>query len=236
MRGAETIGRTLVSPAISGKDFVRTEGILIFEPGQRTTVLDVILTPETGSLNPFPKRFQIMLFDAKGGAGVDKVYGTANITLVSDADSQAFWGLADQLQQPLDGDILNRVLQSISAKVATENTDEQLSAVLHLIDKVRSPCECWQFHTCFKRPKPHAVIISVIMNLYGRVEFLNLRVEFTVSDHMLLLGWDWCWFGSSKRDEFSTAAVRTDWCLKRGFRGQKLQALSDTSGNCMGIF
>ncbi|OWK11676.1 hypothetical protein Celaphus_00003871, partial [Cervus elaphus hippelaphus] len=135
LRSAETIGRTLISPAISGKDFVRTEGTLIFEPGQRTTVLDVILTPETGSLNPFPKRFQIMLFDAKGGAGVDKVYGTANITLVSDADSQAFWGLADQLQQPLDGDILNRVLHSVSVKVATENTDEQLSAVLYLIDK-----------------------------------------------------------------------------------------------------
>lgn len=142
MRSAETIGRTLISPAISGKDFVRTEGTLIFEPGQRTTVLDVILTPETGSLNPFPKRFQIVLFDPRGGAGVDKVYGTANITLVSDTNSQAFWGLADQLQQPLDGDILNRVLHSVSVKVATENTDEQLSAVLYLIDKVRSPCEC----------------------------------------------------------------------------------------------
>ncbi|KAI4584561.1 hypothetical protein MJG53_007840 [Ovis ammon polii x Ovis aries] len=136
LRSAETIGRTLISPAISGKDFVRTEGTLIFEPGQRTTVLDVILTPETGSLNPFPKRFQIVLFDPRGGAGVDKVYGTANITLVSDTNSQAFWGLADQLQQPLDGDILNRVLHSVSVKVATENTDEQLSAVLYLIDKI----------------------------------------------------------------------------------------------------
>uniref|UniRef100_A0A452G4T7 Adhesion G-protein coupled receptor V1 n=1 Tax=Capra hircus TaxID=9925 RepID=A0A452G4T7_CAPHI len=136
LRSSETIGRTLISPAISGKDFVRTEGTLIFEPGQRTTVLDVILTPETGSLNPFPKRFQIVLFDPRGGAGVDKVYGTANITLVSDTNSQAFWGLADQLQQPLDGDILNRVLHSVSVKVATENTDEQLSAVLYLIDKI----------------------------------------------------------------------------------------------------
>nr|XP_031304026.1 adhesion G-protein coupled receptor V1 [Camelus dromedarius] len=136
LRSAETIGRTLVSPAISGKDFMRTEGTLVFEPGQRSTVLDVILTPETGSLNPFPKRFQIVLFDPKGGARIDKVYGTANITLVSDADSQAFWGLADQLQQPLDGDVLNRVLHSISGKVATENTDEQLSAVMYLLDKI----------------------------------------------------------------------------------------------------
>uniref|UniRef100_A0A8C0C9F3 Adhesion G-protein coupled receptor V1 n=1 Tax=Balaenoptera musculus TaxID=9771 RepID=A0A8C0C9F3_BALMU len=136
LRSAETTGRTLISPAISGKDFVRTEGMLIFEPGQRNTVLDVILTPETGSLNPFPKRFQIVLFDPKGGARIDEVYGTANITLVSDAASQAFWGLADQLQQPLDGDILSRVLHSISTKVATESTDEQLSAVMYLIDKI----------------------------------------------------------------------------------------------------
>ncbi|XP_042811947.1 adhesion G-protein coupled receptor V1 [Panthera leo] len=136
LRSAEKIGRTLISPALSGKDFVRTEGTLVFEPGQSNTILDVILTPDTGSLNPFPKRFQIVLFDPKGGARIDKVYGTANITLVSDADSQSFWGLADQLQQPLDGDILNRVLHSISMKVAMENTDEQLSAVIHLTDKI----------------------------------------------------------------------------------------------------
>ncbi|XP_058583158.1 adhesion G-protein coupled receptor V1 isoform X6 [Neofelis nebulosa] len=135
LRSAEKIGRTLISPALSGKDFVRTEGTLVFEPGQSNTILDVILTPDIGSLNPFPKRFQIVLFDPKGGARIDKVYGTANITLVSDADSQSFWGLADQLQQPLDGDILSRVLHSISMKVAMENTDEQLSAVIHLTDK-----------------------------------------------------------------------------------------------------
>ncbi|ELW52331.1 G-protein coupled receptor 98 [Tupaia chinensis] len=136
LRSAETIGRTLMSPAISGKDFVRTEGMLVFEPGQRNTVVDVILTPETGSLNPFPKRFQIVLFAPEGGARIDKVYGTANITLVSDADSQAVWGLADQLHQPLDDGILSRVLHSIHMKVATENTDEQLSAVVHLVEKV----------------------------------------------------------------------------------------------------
>uniref|UniRef100_H0X6E5 Adhesion G-protein coupled receptor V1 n=1 Tax=Otolemur garnettii TaxID=30611 RepID=H0X6E5_OTOGA len=136
LRSAEAVGRTLVSPAISGKDFVRTEGTLVFEPGQRNAVLDVVLTPETGSLNPFPKRFQIVLFDPKGGAKVDKVYGTANITLVSDAESQAIWGLADQLHQPLGDDILNRVLHSINMKVATESTDEQLSAVMHLAQKI----------------------------------------------------------------------------------------------------
>uniref|UniRef100_A0A2K5BZQ4 Adhesion G-protein coupled receptor V1 n=1 Tax=Aotus nancymaae TaxID=37293 RepID=A0A2K5BZQ4_AOTNA len=136
LRSAETIGRTIISPAISGKDFVITEGTLVFEPGQRSTVLDVILTPETGSLNSYPKRFQIVLFNPKGGARIDKVYGTANVTLVSDADSQAIWGLADQLHQPVNDDILNRVLHTINMKVATENTDEQLSAVMHLIEKV----------------------------------------------------------------------------------------------------
>jgi G-protein coupled receptor 98 len=124
---------------------VKTEGTLVFEPGQRNAMLDVTLSPETGSLSPFPKRFQIVLFDPKGGARIDSVYGTANITLVSDADSQAIWGLADQLYQPLDEDILNRVLHNISIKVATENTDEQLSAVIYLIEKVRNPCKFLYF-------------------------------------------------------------------------------------------
>ncbi|XP_042546906.1 adhesion G-protein coupled receptor V1 [Dipodomys spectabilis] len=136
LRSAETIGRTLLSPAVPGKDFVKTEGTLVFEPGQRNVMLDVILTPGTSSLSPFPKRFQIVLFDPKGGARIDHAYGLANITLVSDADSQAMWELEDQLHQPLDEIILNRVLHDISLIVATESTDEQLSAVLHLIEKI----------------------------------------------------------------------------------------------------
>ena len=55
---------------------------------------------------------------------------------------------------------------------------------------------------------------------------MNLRVKFTISDPVLLLGCDWCWFGSSEKDEFSTAAVRIDRCLKRGSVGQELQALN----------
>ncbi|KAM6148616.1 adhesion G-protein coupled receptor V1 [Erethizon dorsatum] len=133
---AETIGRTLISPAVSGKDFAGTEGVLLFEPGQRNTVLDVILTPETGSSSPFPKRFQIVLFDAKGGARIDDAYGTANVTLVSDAASQALWGLAEELQPPLDEDVLRRVLHGISVKAAAESTEEQLGAVMHLIEKI----------------------------------------------------------------------------------------------------
>ncbi|XP_021064109.1 adhesion G-protein coupled receptor V1 [Mus pahari] len=136
LRSAETVGRVLISPAVSGKDFVRTEGTLVFEPAQKTAVLDVVLTPETGSLNKFPKRFQIVLFDPKGGARIDKVYGTANITLISDVDSQAVWGLEDLLHQPLHEDVLNRVLHNLNLQVATESTDEQLSAVMLIMEKI----------------------------------------------------------------------------------------------------
>ncbi|XP_028615942.1 adhesion G-protein coupled receptor V1 [Grammomys surdaster] len=136
LRSAETVGRVLISPAVSGKDFVRTEGTLVFEPGRRSVVLDVVLTPETGSLNKFPKRFQIVLFDPKGGAKIDKVYGTANVTLVSDVDSQAVWGLEDLLHQPLHEDVLNRVLLNLNLQVASESTDEQLSAVMLIMEKI----------------------------------------------------------------------------------------------------
>lgn len=139
---AEMIGRTLLSPAVSGKDFERTEGMLLFEPGQRNTVLDVNLMPDTRPSSTFPKRFQIVLFNAKGGARIDEAYGTANVTLVSDATSQALWELAEELQQPLEEDTLRRVLHGISVKVATESTDEQLSVAMHLIEKVQSPCAC----------------------------------------------------------------------------------------------
>ncbi|NWQ77266.1 GPR98 protein, partial [Columbina picui] len=132
----EPIGRTFISPAVAGQDFARSEGLLTFEPGQRNTFLDVTLTPKTGSLNPFPKRFQVVLSNPTGGARVDDVYGIANVTIVSDLDSLPVWGLIDQLHQPIDDTILHRVLQNLNVKVATETTEEQLTAVLHIIDKV----------------------------------------------------------------------------------------------------
>ncbi|XP_032062639.1 adhesion G-protein coupled receptor V1 [Aythya fuligula] len=132
----EAIGRTFVSPAVAGQDFARSEGLLTFEPGQRNAFLDVTLTPKTGSLNPFPKRFQVVLSNPTGGARVDDMYGIANITIVSDLDSLPVWGLIDQLHQPLDDIILQRVLQNLNIKVATETTEEQLTAVMHIINKV----------------------------------------------------------------------------------------------------
>jgi len=132
----ETVGRTFISPAVAGQDFARSEGLLTFEPGQRNKFLDVTLTPETASLNPFPKRFQVVLSNPTGGARVDDVYGVANVTIVSDLGSLPFWMLIDQLHQPLDDMILQRVLQNLNVKVATETTEEQLTAVMHVIDKV----------------------------------------------------------------------------------------------------
>ncbi|NWT12625.1 GPR98 protein, partial [Vireo altiloquus] len=132
----EPIGRTFVSPAVAGQDFTRSEGLLTFEHGQRNAFLDVTLTPKTGSLNPFPKRFQVVLSNPTDGARVHDVYGISNITIVSDLDSLPVWGLIDQLHQPLDDTILYRILQNLNVKVATETTEEQLTAVVHIIDKV----------------------------------------------------------------------------------------------------
>lgn len=132
----EPVGRTFVSPAVAGQDFARSEGLLTFEHGQRNAFLVVTLTPETGSLNPFPKRFQVVLSNPTGGARVDDVYGISNITIVSDLDSLPVWGLIDQLHQSLDDTILQRILQNLNVKVATETTEEQLTAVVHIIDKV----------------------------------------------------------------------------------------------------
>ncbi|XP_066038594.1 adhesion G-protein coupled receptor V1 [Chamaea fasciata] len=132
----EPIGRTFISPAVAGQDFARSEGLLTFEHGQRNAFLDVTLTPKTGSLNPFPKRFQVVLSNPTGGARVDNVYGISNITIVSDLDSLPVWGLIDQLHQPLDDTILHRILQNLNVKVATETTEEQLTAVVHIVDKV----------------------------------------------------------------------------------------------------
>lgn len=136
----EPIGQTFISPAVAGQDFARSEGLLTFEHGQRNAFLDVTLTPKTGSLNPFPKRFQVVLSNPTGGARIHDVYGISNITIVSDLDSLPVWGLIDQLHQPLDDAILHRILQNLNVKVAAETTEEQLTAVVHILDEVNIPC------------------------------------------------------------------------------------------------
>ncbi|CAH2297028.1 G- coupled receptor 98 [Pelobates cultripes] len=136
LKTSEMVGHTLISPAIAGRDFVKSEGRLTFESGQRNIVLDVTLTPETGSLNPYPKRFQVLLSDPSGGAKVDTLYGIANITILSDSSSQTTWGLIDQLYQPFDEDVLNRVLQTLNNKVGADISDEQLGAMMNILEKI----------------------------------------------------------------------------------------------------
>lgn len=137
LKRSEMIGHTTIYPAVAGQDFVVSEGKLTFEPGQKNVVLYITLTPETASLNPYPKRFQVLLVNPTGGAKIDKQYGTANITILSDSSSQATWGLLDQLYQPYDEVILNRVLQTLNNKAGAEFTQEQLGATMSILEKVK---------------------------------------------------------------------------------------------------
>ncbi|XP_026067280.1 adhesion G-protein coupled receptor V1 [Carassius auratus] len=136
LQKAESIGPTLIWPAVAGQDFFLAEGTLTFDIGQRSAGLDVALTPNIGSSNPTPKRFRVALSDATGGARVHPEFGLANITLVSDSEAQAIWALLDQLHQPLDETIINRVLQGLINKVSKEITPEQLTAVLDALSKI----------------------------------------------------------------------------------------------------
>lgn len=142
---AESIGPTLIWPAVAGEDFIMASGELVFDIGQHSAGLDITLTPSIGSSNPSPKRFRVVLSDASGGARVHPVYGMANVTLVSNTEVQAVWALLDQLHQPLDETLINRVLQGLINKVSVDMTHEQLTAVLDAAGKVRMSlwvCNC----------------------------------------------------------------------------------------------
>lgn len=118
-------------------DFLKEEGQLTFDLGQRSIGLNITLTPDQASSNPPPKRFHVELYGASGGARVHPEYGLANVTLVSGTEAQAVWALLDQLQQPLDTTILDRVLQALLSKFTAQLTPEQLTAVLDALGKVR---------------------------------------------------------------------------------------------------
>ncbi|XP_053337317.1 adhesion G-protein coupled receptor V1 [Clarias gariepinus] len=138
---AESIGPTLIWPAVADVDFVMASGELTFDIGQHSAGLDITLTASVGSSNPTPKRFRVILSDATGGARVHPVYGMANVTLVSDTETQAVWALLEQLQQPLDEALINRVLQGLINKVSTDITHEQMTAVLDAAGKILSEAE-----------------------------------------------------------------------------------------------
>ncbi|XP_040275580.1 adhesion G-protein coupled receptor V1 [Bufo bufo] len=141
LKKSAVVGHTVIYPAVAGQDFLSSEGKLTFGPGQKNIVLDITLTPETASLNPYPKRFQVLLLNPTGGAKIDKEYGTANITILSDSSSQSTWGLLDQLYQPYDEAVVNRVLQTLNNKAGAEFTQEQLGATMNILEKVASDGE-----------------------------------------------------------------------------------------------
>ncbi|KAL2079827.1 hypothetical protein ACEWY4_025571 [Coilia grayii] len=141
LQKAEAVGPTLIWPAVAGQDFLKTEGTLTFNVGQPAATLQVRLTPDQTSSNPTPKRFRVIL---TGGAGV-KVHpqhGVANVTIVSDTETQAIWALLDQLTQPLNQDIIEQVLQSFNNIVTPDEFSlEQLTALMDALDKILTQAE-----------------------------------------------------------------------------------------------
>uniref|UniRef100_A0A668RW45 Adhesion G-protein coupled receptor V1 n=1 Tax=Oreochromis aureus TaxID=47969 RepID=A0A668RW45_OREAU len=120
----EVVGPSIIRPAEAGTDFPKQEGQLTFDVGKRNTSLEIYLTPSL----PTPKRFQVELYNATGGATVHSQFGLANVTLVSNAASEAIWVLLDQLHQPLDPPTLNLVLHQLINKVSSPLTNEQMIA------------------------------------------------------------------------------------------------------------
>uniref|UniRef100_A0A3B4V3U8 Adhesion G-protein coupled receptor V1 n=1 Tax=Seriola dumerili TaxID=41447 RepID=A0A3B4V3U8_SERDU len=126
----EASGLSIIRPAKAGMDFPKQEGRITFDVGRHNTSLEIYLTPDLASFLPTPKRFQVELYNATGGARVHPQFGLANVTLVSNAASEAVWVLLEQLHQPLDPTILNQVLQGLINKVTTPLNREQMTAVL----------------------------------------------------------------------------------------------------------
>ncbi|XP_074526084.1 adhesion G-protein coupled receptor V1 [Halichoeres trimaculatus] len=141
LSGDDAVGPTVIHPAKAGMDFPRQEGTLTFNVGLRNTSLDIFLTPDLASSLPTPKRFQVELFNATGGARVHPQFGLANVTVVSNAASEAVWVLLDQLHQPLNLNILNQVLQRLINKITTPLSREQMTAVLEALEKVLAEAE-----------------------------------------------------------------------------------------------
>lgn len=135
--GDERVGLTTIQPAKAGVDFREQQGWLTFEMGSRNTTLDIRLTPNLASSLHTPKRFQVELHNATGGARVHPRFGLANVTLVADTASEALWLLLDQLHQPLHTALLDQVLRQLINRVGASLTHEQMAAVLEALGKVK---------------------------------------------------------------------------------------------------
>uniref|UniRef100_A0A3P8TGE6 Adhesion G-protein coupled receptor V1 n=1 Tax=Amphiprion percula TaxID=161767 RepID=A0A3P8TGE6_AMPPE len=136
LRREEMLGPSIIWPAKAGMDFPRQEGQITFDVGHHNTSLDIYLTPDLASSLPTPKRFQVELYNPTGGAAVHSQFGLANVTVVSNAASEAVWVLLEQLHQPLNPNILNQGLQGLMNTVAVTLTREQMIAVLDGLGKV----------------------------------------------------------------------------------------------------
>ncbi|CAJ1068549.1 adhesion G-protein coupled receptor V1 [Xyrichtys novacula] len=139
--GHEAVGPSIIHPAKAGMDFPKQEGTLTFNVGLPNASLDIFLTPDLASSLPTPKRFWVELYNATGGARVHPEFGLANVTVVSNAASEATWVLLDQLHQPLSPNILNQVLQRLIDEVTTPLSREQMTAVLEALGKVLAEAE-----------------------------------------------------------------------------------------------
>lgn len=132
------LGPVIIYAAKSGIDFPEQEGMLTFGVGQHNTSLGIFLIPDLTSSAHTPKRFQVELYNATGGAKVHPKFGMANVTLVSNVASQAVWALLDQLHQPLGPNIFNQVLRGLIDKANTPLSHEQMAAVFEALEKVGS--------------------------------------------------------------------------------------------------
>lgn len=130
------LGPFLIHPAKEGLDFPQQEGELTFDAGHQNTSVDIYLTPDPPSSFPRPKRFQVELFNATGGARVHPDFGLANVTLVSNVASAAMWAFVGKLHRPLDPATLNQVLRGLIDRTASVLSREELTAVLEALEKV----------------------------------------------------------------------------------------------------
>ncbi|KAF7670351.1 hypothetical protein LDENG_00010120 [Lucifuga dentata] len=138
----EVVGPSIIRPAKAGVDFLEEERELIFIVGEKYTLLDITLTPDKATSKHTPKRFQVELYNATGGARVHLEFGLANVTLVSNAESQAMWALLELLHPPIRPNIMDQVLEQLISNVtSTLLTPEQMIAVLDALAKVLSKAE-----------------------------------------------------------------------------------------------
>uniref|UniRef100_A0A665TER5 Adhesion G-protein coupled receptor V1 n=1 Tax=Echeneis naucrates TaxID=173247 RepID=A0A665TER5_ECHNA len=137
----DVVGLSVIWPAKAGMDFPKQEGLITFDVGHYNASLEIYLTPDLASFLPTPKRFQVELYNATDGAKVHPQFGLANVTLVSNAASQAMWSLLEQLHQPLKPTTINTVLQGFINKVMTPVNREQMIAVLEGLGKVLTEAE-----------------------------------------------------------------------------------------------